>query len=247
MLRIAICIEQDELQEKYIGYLEQMKADLRLTAEIETFADSTQLLFEWAAKERYADLLFLGTTNIDELQVASELRRRGVDTAIVLLLQDATKAMAAFDVKALRCISTNDMNWEEQCQIIKTAIHKCETQIYQHIVLKNRDEVCKVLLKDIHYFEIIHHEITVYYRKRNEQPGQFSFRGSIGQFANVLCDKGFLYPNRSYLVAKSYVKQLIKGKLILNNDVEISVGRTKIDEIRAEMARPHQEKKGGTL
>ena len=235
MLKIAICIEQEELQTQYINYLEDMKKEEHITAEIEVFADSKQLLFEWDGTESYADIIFLGTTKIDELQVAKELRERGVDTSIVLLLKDSTKAVVAFDVKALRCIAINDMTWAEQGNIIKAALHRCEEQIYQQIVFKNRDEICKLSVKDIHYFEVFNHTIIVHYQRRHEQPSEFIFIGSIGKLANILGAHEFLYPNRTYLVAKSYVHQLIKGKLILKNEMKINISRLRLNEIREEM------------
>ena len=238
MIKIAICIEQEALRAQYINYLEDMKKEEHLTAELEIFADSKQLLFEWDGTEGYADIIFLGTTKIDELQVAKELRERGVDTSIVLLLKDSTKAVAAFDVKALRCIATNEMTWEEQSNIIKIALHRCEEQIYQQIVFRNRDEICKVSVKDIHYFEAFRHKITVHYQRRHEPPAEFTFIGSIGKLAHILTPQGFLYPGRTYLVAKSYVHQLVKGKLILKNEMEINISRPKSNKIRNEMERP---------
>ena len=237
MLKIAICIEQEQLKNQYISYLEEMKIEANLSAAIKVFNDSKQLLFECEGEEWEADIIFLGTLEIDELQVACELRKRNVDASIVLLLKNGSKAVAAFDVKALRCIDINEMSWEEQSQIIRTAINRAEGQIYQHIVFKNREETCKILLKDIHYFEVFRHTITVYYQRHGEAVGEFAFSGSISKLAMALCEKGFLQPNRSYLVAKSYVKQAVKGKLILENDLEINIGRTKLNEIREKMER----------
>lgn len=237
MIKIAICIEQEELKTQYINYLEDMKKEEHLAAEIKVFANSKQLLFEWDGTESYADLIFLGTTKIDELQVAKELRKRGVDTSIVLLLKDSTTAVAAFDVKALRCIAIEEMSWEEQEDIIKIALHRCEEQIYQQIVFKNRDETCKLSVKDIHYFEAFRHKITVHYRRRHELPAEFTFIGSIGKLAHILTYQDFLYPSRTYLVAKSYVQQLVRGKLILKNEIEITVSRPKLNEIREQMEK----------
>jgi Response regulator of the LytR/AlgR family len=235
MLKVVVCIEQEELKVKYIDYLERLGLQHKQPLEIETFEDSKQLLFEWSDRERYADIIFLGTTAIDELQVAKELRARGVEASIVLLVKDKRAAVDAFALDVLRCISIDDMDWERQRQIIDAAIHRCEEQIHQHIVLKTREETCKILLRDIHYFETANHKATVYYQRRGQKPEEFIFGGSINKLAHILVDKGFVRPNSAQLVAKSYAKQLVKNKLVLQNDVEVSISKMKRNEIKKAM------------
>jgi len=236
MLKVAICIEQEPLREKYINYIRNLEKEHQSTVEIEVFKSGKQLLFEWASKENYADIIFIETDEIDELQIAHSLREQDVDASIVLLLKDVTKAVAAFDARVLRCIMIDEMDWSEQRHIIKTAIQKCEAKKHQHIVLKTRDETCKISLKDIQYFEMADHKITAYYQRRGEETQAFVFGGSIGQLAHLLGDKGFLNPNRSYLVAKAYIKELTKDKLILHNDSEISISKARRNEIKSEIA-----------
>ena len=235
MLKITVCIEQEAVREKYLGYIRQLADEQHLEMEIDTFESGRQLLFEWSGQECHADIIFLGTREIDELQIAQRLREQDVDTSIVLLLENAEKALAAFDAQVLRCIALDEMDWQEQSRIIEVALQKAKVKSHQHIVLRTSEETCRVLIHDIQYFEMINHKVVVHYQRHGEQPQEFAFRGSIGKLVHILEDRGFVHPNRGYLVAKSYVKQLGAIRMILYNDVEISISKARRNAIKNEM------------
>lgn len=235
MLKITVCIEQQSVREKYLDYIRQLADEQHLKVEIDTFESGRQLLFEWSGKEQDADIIFLGTREIDELKIAQRLREQNVDASIVLLLENAEKALAAFDAQILRCIALDEMDWQEQSRIIKIALQKAKVQSHQHIVLRTREETCRLLIQDIQYFEMSQHKVIAHYQRHGEQPREFAFRGSIGKLVHILEDRGFVHPNRGYLVAKSYVKQLGANKLILYNDIEISISKARRNAIKNEM------------
>ena len=232
-----MCIERADIREKYAECIMQITEKQNIDASMKYYESGKQLLFEWSEGETYADILFLGTESTDEMQVVHELRRRHIDVEIVLLIKEEVKALEAFDAKVLYCIATKAMAWKRQKTIIHKSLIKAEERAFQYIVLANREKRCKVLLKDIQYFEARNNKITMHYQKRNEPAQEFVFYGMIGKLGHALHNKGFFYPNRSYVVAKSYVKELVKGKMILANDLEVNVGRNQLQKTREELSK----------
>jgi Response regulator of the LytR/AlgR family len=236
MLKIAVCIVQEEIQTKYLEQFVQIEEEQTINVAIEKYKNGKQLLFEWSEQQQYADILFLEMDKIDGMEIAHELRRRGINLPIVFLTNDKSKIFETFDVGAIYCIDTEEMSWRKQCQLINNALQKAEEYAYQHIIFTNREQECKVLLKDIQYFEVIDHQITMHYQRRNEIEKQFRFCGTIGKLGVALSEKGFIYPHRAYVVSKNYVKQMANGKLILMNDIEIKVGRLRMQEVKEQMS-----------
>ena len=235
MLKIALCIAQKELQEKYTRYITEFNSELNIDASIENYENGVQLLFEWEDYDRCADLLFIDMDEIDGMQTAVKLREQHIDTLIVFLTSNREKVFDVFDVGAINCILTDEMVWEKQCLIIEKAIYRAEEYANQNIVFKNRRGECKVLLKDIQYFEVFNHQITMNYQRRNEDPEQFMFSGSMGKLGKALQKKGFIHPNRAFVVSMNYIKAAVKGKIVLMNDIEINIGRNKLKEVKEEL------------
>lgn len=235
MLKIAVCIASDELQKKYEKYINIALEKHDVGATVDYYQSEKELLFEWGDVRRHADLVFLDMDNRNGMKVATELKENKVETNIVFITQNEERAFEAFDAHVLYCVVMDCMDEEAQSRVVEEAILKAETRVGHYIIFANRHQECKVFLKDIHYFEVVNHQITMYYQERGGEEQKFEFSGSIKKIANGLSQKGFLYPHRAYVIAESYVKQMTKGELILMNDLRVTIGRNKRQEVREAM------------
>lgn len=238
MFRIAVCLEQEHVKGNYVNYIKRIQEEQNIGMEVTCYKDEKQLLFEWTEAVDLADILFLEVNaekGIDGLAVAAELRERKIHVPIVLVMEDEKYAFDAFDVQALYCVATEKMDDNRQFDIVQKSIKKAIDRTYQHIVFSNREEECRVLLKDIYYFEVIDHRITMHYQRWNETQQTFTFIGSMGKIGQSLRNKGFIFPHRSYVVARDYIKQVTKGTIILMNDLEIGISRARRQEVKKQI------------
>ena len=58
------------------------------------------------------------------------------------------------------------------------------------------------------------------------------FRYKLADFEEILADRGFLQPHRSYLVNYRYIFSIQKDHLLLDNHEKIPLSRKRVDMIK---------------
>ena len=161
-------------------------------------------------------------------EVARAIRKAGYRTEIIFSTIAKERAIEAFDVEALHYIVKDETPEEKFRKILHKALQRVERRNIESISLTCAGEICNIPIKEIRYFEVLNKIITVYYQKDKK----FEFYSTLGKIENLLCKKGFVRIQRSYLVNIRNIASLTYNYVTLKDGTTLSMGRGKYTRVK---------------
>lgn len=232
---IAICDDDLATREQCKKAVTDFLAKEGLKADVVLFESGTQLLFSLAGREAPPDIILLDIMmpKIDGVEVARQLRSNGYMGAIVFLTRSSDRTFDAFDVGAFNYVVKDADSVNRLHQVLASAIATMERRKGDFILINGISEHRNLPISSIRYFEINKHVCTVHYG-----PGvgeAFEFVSSLDRLENMTLLCGFVRIHRSYLVNCHYVKKYTFRKCVLDNGIELPVGRARYADLRSAM------------
>ncbi len=238
MLNIAICDDNPEqlahLNKSCEGYLSAKKIT---DANICQYNNALEFLNAISGIERYdivlLDIFMPGVTGI---QLAREMRRRKLDSAIVFFTTSEDFALEAFSVKASHYIvkpfTQNDFN-----EALDRAMQHLSTANGAEVALKSRNgEIYSVDVNDILYIENSLHSqiITLKNGKKLEA------RQSMAELATLLEDVAFgqfISPYKGVIINFKEVRQITPAGVIMRGEKLLPIVKRNFRALREQYFR----------
>lgn len=229
MTRIGICDDELEIIDRLGVLLKQKFDEYNETTEIINYNSSMDLIDDLAEKQYY-DLLFLDIKMPEKsgIEIASFLREvcHNDLTQIVFISSESGYAMKLFEARPMDFL-LKPINEKQIDKIVKLAIRLIENNrsVFQ---FKNRDQLIKVKMADIEYFESSMRKIKLV--TKNEE---YSFYDKLDNVYEQVKEYNFLYVHKSFVVNAAHVKLFSAKHLIMSNGIQIPISRNKRGEIKA--------------
>lgn len=199
--------------------------------EVNAYLDPRNLLFETEDPQDWPDLICLDVNmpSMMGTEVARKMRRRGQRSAIIFfsVLQDVDILLAAFDVRAINYFVKGDLDVDRFHRVFADLAGAIEEDNQEAMVFSCAGETRNILVKDIRYFEVKRHVITVYYGDTS-----FEFYSQLAAIAETLRGRGFLMTNRAFLVSLSAIESLTTTEVILKSGEKLPLSRTYSTNVR---------------
>lgn len=176
------------------------------------------------------DILFLDVMmpGEDGINAASEIRKFDKNVKIIFLTSSAEFAVQSYAVGAyfyqLKPI------WKESFfRLMDSALAECEKEQTDSLILRYKDGVARISLKELEYCEIFHR--TLFFHLTSGKVLE-----SIGSLDNLSAQlepyRRFLRPHRSYLINLDYVRSISARAVTMSCLTEIPLPRGKYNEVK---------------
>lgn len=235
-MHIAICDDDLSTREQYKGVVSTIMAQEGVPVDISLYESGMQLLFSIAGREAPPDIILLDIRmpKIDGMEVARELRSKGYVGAIVFLTHSKDHTFDAFDVGAFNyVVKSPEQDSARLREVLLSAISTMERRNSKFLLLNGIVEHRNVPIGTIRYFEVSKHISTVHYGMAGGE--SFDFVSSLERLENMLAAFPFVRIHRSYMVNCRFVKSYTFRNCVLDNGVELPVGRKRYADLRAAM------------
>lgn len=220
MMKIAVCDSSQYDREKILNFCKKFFCDKPINYELREYSSGESLLVE-----DFPDVLFLDTEirEIDGLMVKDILYKMKADTKIHFISNKVEKMQEAFG-RNVYAFSTKPVSYEA---FYKNMVMMVEDVYEQRnfIYCKVKNEIVKVLYKDIFYIQACGRYTKIFQRDAEKF---WLCDKSIGEWYLEVDNTELLSCHRSYLVNVFCIKAIDKDiELINGSHIPLSLARKK--------------------
>ncbi|MGL4607646.1 MAG: LytR/AlgR family response regulator transcription factor [Eubacteriaceae bacterium] len=228
-MNIVICDDEKSQQKKYKEIIQTIGKKKNIPLEIICFDSGKQLCFEAEDLIHWVEVVYLDINmpEIDGIETAKKLRSMGYLGEIIFLTVANHRILEAFDVEAMHYIIKETTSLKKFAEIFLKALKRAEERKQEVAIFSCAGETKTIPLKEIHYFEVNKHIITVYYGQE-----KFEFYSTLAKLEEMLFEKGFYRTHRRMLVSIKHIANLSYLKATLINGEEIPIGKNYYKQLK---------------
>lgn len=225
MLKIAICDDDEKDRMAVNEVLMKIKYDMAIDFDIKYFSSGEDLCNDIKGNSYDILLLDIQMNGIDGIETAKQIRSYGEKSKIVFTSSYDERVKELFRVDTVDFIDkpvTEDRLKNAFEVIIESLSDKISIFEYTH----NRIQY-QINQDDILYFESSNHKITIVTKADRIEISE-SLKWVWEQLSS---SKLFAIVNRSYIINFNYVNEISNTKVLMNDDVDISISRNHKEEL----------------
>lgn len=217
MYNIAIVEDEWECFQNLKECLEKYTEEYGVAFKIDRFSNGIDFISDYRAN---FDIVFMDVDMPGMNGFATAKKLREMDSSVVLIFVTflAKYAIKGYEVSAMDYV-VKPVNYAAFKMKIERAIDVCRKNRGQETVLKIREGVARIPLKDLIYVEIAGHDI-VYHTTH----GDYSAYGTLKAVESALPASMFAQCHSCYLVNLSHVSKIEDNSVFLGN-IELAISR----------------------
>lgn len=226
MIHIAICDDKQQEIQEIKAYLEEWSRTRKQPVTAGIFKNSKEFLDKVYEENKLYDIVFLDIDFVpdDGIRTASKIRQKEQGSLIIFLAEYPKYIFQAFEVKAFRYIIKEKMAQEfimSMDDAVRELHCKIETFFYEA-----KGKKVKIPFSEILYFESRRRMVQIKTKK-----GEKTFYGKLDDVESSLADTAFIRCHQSYIVNLSWVREIRKKELILENGEAVPVSESRRETV----------------
>ena len=227
MIKIALCDDEEIFLEETAKYCEQYFTDKGIEYEITKYSEGRKLL---AAEEYDIVLLDVEMPEMNGIEIKRYIEGQRGGTRIVFISSYPEAMPDAFGDNVSGFL-VKPVAYEKLCRKLDEVLAKIKRD-NRFIMCDTGEEQVKVFTKDIMYIEARGRYTEIHKADGNAMK---LVSRSIGDYEKEDCED-LVRCHKSYIVNLEYVRS-VKSEVRFKNGVELPLGRTAKDSVRAEFER----------
>ena len=227
-LNIAIC-DDDLRQAEYIkNIVTDWSASSKHPAEVFTFPSAEAFLFEYSENKNF-DILLLDIEmgKMNGIELAKRLRAGDCEAQIVFITGYPDFIAEGYEVSAVHYLM-KPIKPEKLSEVLNRAIVRME-QAPRYFLFSSGKESFRIHADSIYYAESDGHYVVLH-----TSEGEYRFRMTVPELESHL-DSAFYRCSRSFIVGLKYVTRITKTSVILENGMELPLGKGQYDDINLKL------------
>lgn len=230
MYNIAICDDEIKTLENLSTIIKNEFLSLKIESNY-FISNYPEELLDILEKEKI-DVLFLDIDmpKISGMDIGKHLLNKGVEILLIFVTSHDALVYESFKYHPFGFIRKSHLK-DEISQVVCSISKKLQEQ-KENLVIKFNNEVNKINLNEILYFEGESNYVNLY--TKNEK---FRFRETLSNLEKELLNKGFLRVHKGYLISQKEVFLIKAKELKLYNGTLIPIGRSYSETVKKELMK----------
>ncbi len=233
MYRAAVCDDDPNVREEVSRAIREWKPEIQ----VDCFESGESLAEAYAPY--HAIFLDIDMKGMNGIETGKWIRERDKETKIVYLTAYQDYVEGAFGVHAFQYLLK---------PVRKEEIHKVLEEIFSYLLLWEKRLVLDfqtvngllcVPAEEIYYFEYISRRVEIV-----TADGVYAMTEKIGRVARRMESYGFSMPHQSFVVNMLHVRNVLSGRILLDNGMEIPLAQKRQKEWRQELITYLSERMG---
>lgn len=224
MVRFAVCDDKKAELDWVANKIREYYPD---DCEIVKYEDGESLLAD--CRTEFFDVLFLDIVmpRINGLELAGKIREENQNVKIVFVTKREDLAHKGYLYGAFRFVRKS--NLEHDLSETAESLKRYFGSANKYLVLKTPDGEITRAVKDIKYFEVKGHSVTMLCDEEEQ------VCGTMKAFESALNKNGFIRIHKGYLVNFRYIYSIQKNNVILTNGKSLPLSRNRADSTKKKL------------
>lgn len=233
-MNIVICDdnESDALAAKEV--IKQTVQELHIKTDYDYYLNAAETECRFLVKKEPADILILDIDmpEVSGLELAEKLRAENMNLIIIFLTNHEEFVFKAFEFQPFRYI--RKMRIETEMPLaIRSAVKVIEANKDRQVVLNTDNGEMKFMISEIMYYETEKRKISVHLKNGNN----LLVNKKITEMQNLINKDSFIMIHRSCVVNADYVKNIINGIIVLDNDEKLIISRPRYKAVKQQLLK----------
>lgn len=221
MLSVLVCDDDAQMLERLGSVAQNTLTAQGIDARILTYSTPESLDADLLSECDIAllDIDFEGSPR-NGMDIARALRAVREDAIIIFVTNFIEYAPEGYEVRAFRYVLKNRLDTDLGMYIVKAAEYlHTHNDIYK---IQINGEIIDLLVRDILYLEVMHHNVTVYVQAK-QNIRTYKIYASLSDLEKDLGPLGFLRIHKSYLVNMCHLRRLQCREALLDTGATLPV------------------------
>ena len=229
LIKVAFCDDELPVLNELRSLLDQYRLERNQEIQHTAFQSSWELLTKIENGTQY-DILFLDVLMPSEtgIHTASEIRNYDSNVKIIFLTSSAEYAVQSYTVGAY-FYQLKPICRENFFRLMDSAIAACEKEQSDSLILRCKNEITRIELRNIEYCEVIHRTLFIHLTNGEVLESTGSLDELSRQLESYNC---FLRPHRSYLINMDHIQSLSYLSITMSDHTQIPLPRGKYHEVK---------------
>lgn len=233
-MRIIICDdrESDALAAKEV--IKRAAQDLHVKTEFDIYSNATEVEKILFVKKEPADILILDIDmpEISGLELAERIRAENMNLIIIFLSAHEEFVFKAIEFQPFRYI--RKIRLERELPLaINSAVRVLEASRDKQIFLNTDDGEVKVMISEIMYYETERRKVSVHLKNGIT----LLVNKKITEIQDMISKDSFIMIHRSCVVNADYVKNILNGIIVLDNDEKLIISRLRYKAVKQQLLK----------
>ncbi len=233
-MRIIICddCESDAMSAKEV--IKRTAQDLHVNTEFDIYSNATEVEKNLFVKKEPADILILDIDmpEISGLELAERIRAENMNLIIIFLSAHEEFVFKAIEFQPFRYIRKIRLE-REMPLAIRSAVKVIEENKDKQIFLNTDDGEVKVMISEIMYYETEKRKISVHLKNGIT----LLLNKKIAEMQDLINKDSFIMIHRSCVVNADYVKNILNGIIVLDNDEKLIISRPRYKAVKQQLLK----------
>lgn len=231
MLRIAVCDDEISMAEGNKAILETALKELGVAAEITTYTDSTNLLYDISEDNFHYDLLLsdIEMPEISGMELAEKIKPFLPEIRIIFITSHIEYAIDAFELSIFRYVPKADIE-KRLSTAIKDAVSLINLEADKSYTIQAKGRFEKIPLKDILFIERDGKNAAI-----NTSDGVSKVRKSLQAVFDELASEEFIFIDRGYIVNLIHIMQIKNSTAVLKDGTVLPISRSHLQTVKEQI------------
>lgn len=222
MVKFAVCDDEQEMAD-YIS--DKLREYYPEECEIKKYGDGESLLKD--RRREFFDAFFLdiGMPGMNGIELAKKIREDDPYVKIIFVTKMGELAHIGYLYDAFRFVLKSNLE-PELCEAAES-LKEYFDLFNEYLKFKTPTGEITRAVKDIKYFEVKGHAITMVSNEHEDQ-----VCGTMKMYCDRMKNRGFIQIHKSYLVNFRYIYSIEKNDVKLSCGKVLPLSRNRIDEVK---------------
>ena len=217
-MKIAVCDDEEDFNKRTVELISSM-LEKPEDCEITICSSGEELLFKY--REEAFDIVFLDIEmgGLNGLDTARQIRKHDENVIIVFLTSYEEFALEGYEVNAYRYLIKNQPEYIYKKQF--QSIFQEYSQKHKCFVISERNNIVRIYLKDICFFEVLNKKVTVH-----TTTNTYEYTGKLSEVESQLAnDASFIRTHKSYIINIAQVDSIRNTDIVMKNSENARMSR----------------------
>lgn len=218
-VHMRVAIVDDALKDRQIleSFLKQYEKENDVSFEIETYSSANSFL----ESDLNIDIAFFDVEmpGLDGLKMAEYFREKNEEAIILFITNIAQYAIAGYKVQAFDYV-IKPIVYPDFALKMRKVVKLINAKQINYITLNTRKGIVRLPVEDLLYVEVSGHDVFYHFIDR-----EIRLVGSMNKVIEKVEQYNFVRVSKFFLVNVSSIRMIKGNSVIMNNGVDIPLGR----------------------